>query len=127
MQVVREFVTSYLSKHPVLYTFSDSVGLISEILYCIGTLQDKKLRIDQLFDQLQKNGRWNQYSFGAIAFYGESCMNMGRVAFLMDKHLVLTTDANSKIGLHVTIKPIHWRSDLVAVIKPNYAHLGCLV
>lgn len=123
MQTLREFVLSYLNKHPVLYTFNDSAGLISEILYSVGVVKEKRLTIDVLFDSIEKSGRWNQMSFGSIAFYGESCSNLGRVGFLLDNHLILTTDASTK-GLCVSIKPLKWRSDLVAVIKPDYSSIG---
>jgi cell wall-associated NlpC family hydrolase len=83
-----------------------------------------------LFDHFSRNGEWNKYTPGALAFYGQSATEISHVAFLVSSsqiieagggdHTTTTLEEARKRGACVRIRMIKARPDLVAVIRPNY-------
>jgi hypothetical protein len=127
MQSLREYAISFLSKPSVEFRFNDAAGFVQELLKSAGVLPENQDRLtaQQLFDQLHVKGGWNKHSFGALVFYGRSVLEIGSVAFMVDSHSVLICTWD-EVGCRVVLRPINFRPGVVAVIKPEYAQLGCI-
>lgn len=112
----------------------DCSGLVIEILKSVGLAPPNDVTAQGLFDYFEAPGSWNKYSIGALAFYGQSVTKITHVAMLLDQHRIIeaggggskVTDTASAIAVNafVRIRPIRYRSDLVAVIKPSYYTIG---
>lgn len=124
--ILRELSLSYLSKPTIDYHFTDSSGFIQELLTATGVIkQNKKLCAQEIFDIYHISGSWNKHTLGSLAFYGRSVLEIGHVALLLDGHTVISADLSADEGIRVKIRPLNFRSGLVAIIRPSYAQIGC--
>jgi len=114
----------------------DCSGLVMELLKSSAEkLPENDMNAQGLFNHYQAgNGEWNSHKIGALVFYGESVSKITHVAMLLDQyrvieaggggHLVMTeADAAAK-GAVVRIRPIGYRKDLVAIIRPYFRGVG---
>lgn len=114
----------------------DCSGLVMELLKSTGEkLPQSDMNAQMLFDYYQSgNGEWNSQNLGALAFYGESVTKITHVAMLLDQYrvieaggggqLVMTREDAAAKGAVVRIRPIAYRKDLTAIIKPYYRGIG---
>lgn len=114
----------------------DCSGLVIELLKSTGEqLPASDMTSQELFNHYQAGlGEWNRQSVGALAFYGESNSRITHVAMLLDEYriieagsggqMVLTRDDAAAKGAVVRIRPIGYRKDLTAIIKPYYRGIG---
>lgn len=123
----------YGSNHPEIGL--DCSGLVCEILKsggAIGTKED--LSAQQIFDRFQHDGRWNQFGPGTLAFYGKSVTQITHVAIMIDNlriveagggdsTTVTVKDAVAK-NAFVRVRPVKYRGDLVALIRPPFPLIG---
>ena len=71
--------------------------------------------------------------FGSLAFFGKTVDSITHVGFMLDSYRMneaggggsKTTDlkAAEKANAFVRVRPLSWRKDLVAIIKPNYSKI----
>lgn len=114
----------------------DCSGLVQELLASCGIDPPGDQTAQALYDWLQNTGKWNSYSAGSLAFYGQSATKVTHVAMLLDpyriieaggggSHCLTLADAKTQ-GAYVRIRLVKHRADLVAVIKPAYEKVGLL-
>lgn len=114
----------------------DCSGMIVELLKSAGErLPAPDMNSQQLFNYYQAgNGEWNRQTEGALAWFGKSVTQITHVAILRDRYRIqeagggsrdiVTRDAAEKEGAFVRIRPIGYRNDLVAIIRPYYRGIG---
>lgn len=114
----------------------DCSGLVQEILKAAGIDPPGDQSAQALYNHFDKNSTWNVTGAGSLVFYGVSPMKVTHVAFMIDKYLIIEAagggsdivtlqDAVSKNAI-VRMRPYDYRSDRVAVLKPNYARIGII-
>lgn len=112
----------------------DCSGLVQAILRSVGIDPPGDQTAQALLDYFDKNGTYNKFGLGSIAFYGKSTTNVSHVAFMIDNYRTIEAgggdaytltraDAISK-NAFVRIRLLKHRPDLVAVIRPSYATIG---
>ena len=121
-------------EHPCLGY--DCSGLVQEILRSVGLDPPGDQTAQKLFDHFEKNGSLNTYAPGSIAFFGKSVSEITHVAFCIDRYRMIeaggggrtciNVDEAIKAGAFVRMRLITSRKDLVAIIKPRYATIGCI-
>lgn len=114
----------------------DCSGLVQEILASVGIDPPGDQNAQALYNHFERNGSWNSYGFGALAFFGESALKITHVGFCLDTNLMIeaggggskTNTPQDAIAQNafVRVRPIKRRKDLVAVIKPRYDLLGLI-
>ena len=117
----------------------DCSGLVMELLRSTGEqLPYKDMNSQMLFDFYQNgNGSWNTMKVGSLVFYGKSVTQINHVAMVVDPRGVGRIIEAGGGGKHVTSKemailqgalvrqrPLNYRKDLVAVIRPYYRGIG---
>lgn len=114
----------------------DCSGFIQELLLSCGAHPSpgNDLTAQELFNAFNTTGSWNQYSLGSLAFYGVSVTRITHVAMLLDQYRIIEAGGGGSKTLtkqdaisqnaFIRIRHVNARSDLKAVIKPNYAKIG---
>ncbi len=108
----------------------DCSGYVQELLMAAGIDPKGDQTAQGLFDYFSVNGNFSKYGLGALAFYGKSAKNITHIGFCVDSVLMIEAgggdsscidvkSAQAK-GACIRMRPIKHRTDLVAVIKPNY-------
>lgn len=112
----------------------DCSGLIIELYKSVGILpRDYDGTAQSIYDLFEKQSLQNSYGLGSLVFYGESVTKITHVAMLIDNsqpwriieagggnsHVLNKEDAALK-NAYVRIRPMNYRSDKVAVIKPIF-------
>jgi cell wall-associated NlpC family hydrolase len=142
MQTLRDLAMSYVGipykfggKNPL--TGFDCSGLACELLMSSGVLpHHTELNAQGLYDLLEKTGSVDRWGMGSLAFFGVDPKNIVHVGFCLDQYrmieagggdhtTLLTADAAAKNAC-VRIRPIKYRKDFFAVVKPNYATIGVI-
>ena len=117
----------------------DCSGFVIEVLKSAGVVPHKYDDTAQgLFDRLERVGGSfpGVCSFGAVVFYGKSQTSVTHVEFGMDPYRVagyrggdsstFTTAEAIARGAFGGIRPVDYRSDRVAIIKPSYVEIGSM-
>lgn len=117
----------------------DCSGLVIELLQSCGELPRAKTNgvifdatSQQLHDLYELKGVMSSVgAFGALAFFGKSTSKITHIGFMMDNKRMLeaggggsqTIDFESaaRHNAYTRIRPITWRKDLVAILKPRYS------
>jgi cell wall-associated NlpC family hydrolase len=141
METVRQYALSFVGL-PYKWGGSnpmdgfDCSGLVQEILMSCGVHPNPKedFNAQTLFNHFEKNGSYGIQVLGSLAFYGKSVREITHVAFCIDSHRIIEAGGGGHLTLtktdaaaqnaFVRIRLAKHRSDLVAVIKPNYAPIG---
>ena len=97
---------------------------------------DKDYSAQGLYELLEKDGSFNMWKIGAMAFFGKSATKVSHVGILLDQYRMVeagggdsrckTKEDAAARDACVRIRPIRYRKDLVAVIKPRYASIGVI-
>lgn len=109
----------------------DCSGLVQEILMSAGLDPSGDQNSQGLFDYfLTKQPVSSVPKAGAICFYGKDVKSITHIAFMIDEKRiieaggggshVLTREDAEKASAFVRIRPYNHRSDLVAILLPNY-------
>ncbi len=109
----------------------DCSGLVMELLKSTGEpLPASDMTAQQLFDHYQTHGEWNRIQAGSLVWYGESVTKITHVAMLLDDTRVIEAAGGSQTTLDrndaavknafVRVRPIDYRKDRVAIIRPHY-------
>ena len=141
METLKNYAMQFVGK-PYLWGGDDPIkgfdcsGLIQELLASCGLDPKGDQTAQGLFDYFQKTGSWNTYGLGALAFYGKTVASITHVAMMLDNYRiieaggggssVINIDEAAKQNAYIRIRLLRNRSDLVAVIKPRYATIGCI-
>jgi len=116
----------------------DCSGFVVELLQSCGQIKHKSDYTSQgLYDYFDHKGTHSgASSFGALVFYGKSVTRISHVAFGLDSYRVAeyggggsaTTDAQeaARVNAFGRIRPVDYRSDRVACVKPTYRTIGVL-
>jgi cell wall-associated NlpC family hydrolase len=116
----------------------DCSGLVMELLKSTGEkLPQEDMTAQMIFDHYQAgNGEWNRQSIGALAFYGESVLKVTHVAMLLDEYRIIEAAGGNPMTLTVEdaalrnavvrIRPIKYRKDLTAIIRPYFRGIGLI-
>jgi hypothetical protein len=125
MSILRDYALSFLSKPRADFLFSDSGGFVTQILKASGHLPDDKANLSPqaVFDLFHQTGNWNKHGFGSLVFYGRGVLEIGHVAFMLDPYTVLSAH-HTVDTFEVVVRPLLWRMDKAAVIRPDYESLG---
>lgn len=109
----------------------DCSGLVIELLQSKGVLPRGYDNTAQgLYNKFKKEGSSWVKNFGALAFFGRSTDRITHVGFMLDHYRMLEAGGGgsqtitrleaAKRNAFVRIRPLSWRNDLVAIVKPNY-------
>lgn len=112
----------------------DCSHYVCEILMASGVLpHNSYLTAQGLFDKFSQDGKYGTVGAGALAFFGKDAKSVSHVGFCLDDRLMLNAAggdsqtvsdaAASKQNAFVKMRPIKYRKDFLAVIKPNYPGL----
>lgn len=141
MELLKAYALSFLGK-PYCWGGEtpmggmDCSGLVQEILRSCGMDPPGDQTAQALFDHFQAQGRaeWNKYGLGALVFYGKSVREISHVAWGLDQYRVIEaagagSDCKSeadaiRLKAFVRIRPMDYRKDRVAVLKPRYVPIG---
>jgi len=110
----------------------DCSGFVLELLRAGGhNLPD--MSSQKIFDHF-KNGQWNVYGLGSLAFYGKDAASITHVAFLLNEYQMVEAGGGNSSTVNLTeaaarnatvrIRTVKFRRDLVAVIRPDYTAIG---
>lgn len=118
----------------------DCSGLVIELLQSAGQWpRGVDATAQGIFDHFEKGGN-AAYSpssqFGALIFYGKSVTNITHVAFGLDPYRMIeagggdfstkTKEDAERQNAYVRIRPIDFRKDRVAILKPYYRTIGVI-
>lgn len=139
MQILKDYAMSFVGK-PYLWGGNnpafgaDCSGFAQELLASAGIDPTGDQSAQGLFDYFSKNGAWNVYLCGSLAFYGKSVSEITHVAMFVDPYRVIeagggdstttTLQAAEKKGASVRIRLYDARKDTVAVVRPYYTRIG---
>lgn len=139
MILLRDYALTFVGK-PYIWGGDDPIkgfdcsGFIQELLASAGLDPAGDQTAQGLFDHFEKNSEWNRYSCGALAFYGKDVKHITHIAMLLDQYRIIeaggggssttSAEAAASQNAYVRVRLIKRRSDLVAVLKPNYATIG---
>jgi len=108
----------------------DCSGLIQELLASVGKDLPGDQTAQMLFDHFSKNGKWNHYACGSLAFFGKDALHITHVSMLIDQHRVVeatgqgmrisTIEEAKANNAVVRIRLLKDRKDLIAIIRPDY-------
>lgn len=112
----------------------DCSDMVQQVLAAAGIDPPGDQNAQSLYDYFEKNGSYNKYGAGALAFYGQSTTKISHIAFCIDQYRIIeagggdstttTLDAAIKRNAFVRMRLIKHRTDLQAVIMPSYAKIG---
>lgn len=114
----------------------DCSGYVCELLRSAGLLGKEDLSAQGLYDKFseQENTTLNERVFGALIFFGKSTSEISHVAWGWDSFRMLEAGGGDRLTLtkadaaaknaFVRPRPIEWRSDLVAILKPSYSKIN---
>ena len=112
----------------------DCSGFIQEVLASAGLDPPGDQTAQSLFEHFSKDGRWNRYQAGSLAFYGKDARHVTHVAMMIDKYRVIeaggggsnvtNTQAAARADAFIRVRHISHRKDLVAVLFPDYSTIG---
>lgn len=141
MRTLVEYALTFVGK-PYRWGGDDAIegydcsGLVQELLFSAGAHPNPKVdhTAQMLFDYFSQRSTWNSLTVGALAFYGQSTTRIIHVAMLIDPYRIIeaggggskttTLEAAVAQNAFVRIRPIRYRSDLVAIVKPGYPLIG---
>lgn len=123
--------TPYIFGGTNLLTGTDCSGLVCELLKVAGALDEHAdLSAQGLFDKYSQEGTWGVMKIGSLVFYGKDAKNVSHVTMLIDSatvigansgdHTTTSLDEAKKRGAFVKLRPMDWRKDRVAVIRPTF-------
>lgn len=112
----------------------DCSGLVIELYKSMGILPHGfDGTAQKIYNLFEMNSTHNSYGIGSLVFYGESVTKITHVAMMLDKSQpwriieagsgtskTLTKDDADNSNAYVRIRPIGYRSDKVAILRPNY-------
>lgn len=117
----------------------DCSGFVIELMQSCGQLPHKSDMTAQGLFNLFEAGKaiYSTASrFGSLVFYGESVTRITHVAFALDQYRILEaggggSKVNSvedaiKYNAFVRMRPIDYRDDRVAILKPFYRSIGAV-
>lgn len=135
MRILEKHAFSFLGQ-PYIWggddpTGFDCSGLVIEILQGAGVLPPRFDTTAQgLFNKFEVEGVANSKSLGALAFFGKSRSKITHVGFMIDRKRMIeaggggrhvrTLEDAVKHNAFIRVRPIEWRKDLVAILKPRY-------
>jgi len=141
LEVMRSVAMSLLGK-PYIWGGDDPLagfdcnGVVQEILKAGGAAPPVRQTAQGLYNYFSPFARRGVTELGSLAFFGRSNDNITHVAWMLDgRHMVeagggdgqtLTLGDAIKQNAFVRIRPITYRKDLVAVLRPVYSfeHVG---
>jgi len=112
----------------------DCSGLVVELMQSCGELPRNYDNTAQgLYNHFVKNGLLSTKAFGSLAFFGRSTSYITHIGFMVDDFRMLEAggggsktntrqDAANQNAV-IRIRPLSWRNDLVAVLRPKYTGL----
>lgn len=109
----------------------DCSGYVIELLKSVGLIaHGEDMTAQGLFNRFEQCGAYNCWGPGALAFYGKDVRHITHVGFCIDSMLMFeagggdsttTTDERAiQQNAFIRMRPIRYRSDFIAVIKPYY-------
>jgi cell wall-associated NlpC family hydrolase len=115
-------------------TGMDCSGLVQELLSTAGIDPVGDQTAQGLYNYFEKNGSYNKYGAGALAFYGQSTTKISHIAFCVDQYRIIeaggggstttSIEAAAKQNAFIRMRLINNRKDLQAVIMPSYVKIG---
>jgi cell wall-associated NlpC family hydrolase len=140
MQHVIDYAKSFLGV-PYKYASNchleggiDCSGFVCELMRAAGELGKEDLSAQGLYDMLWNRATPQATGPGTILFFGKSVTSIEHVAFAVDLFTMIeagggdstttTTEAAASKNAFVRMRPISWRKDLVASLRPRYAGIG---
>lgn len=141
MELLRNYALRFVGT-PYTWGGDDSIygydcsGFIQELLSSVGMDPPGDQTAQALYNFFDKNGKYNSYGVGALAFYGKSVTEIIHVAMMVDQWRIIeaggggsktkTKEEAARDNAYVRIRLLKHRPDLVAVIKPRYSTIGML-
>lgn len=112
----------------------DCSGFVSELLRASGVVPWNYRNTAQgIYNLFDKNGSYNKYGVGSLAFYGKDANHITHIGFCIDSETMIeagggdsTTDNDSTAiekNAFVRVRPIKYRKDFLFVIRPPYPGL----
>ena len=109
----------------------DCSGLVIELLQSCGQLpRNFDTTAQGLYDKFLNKGLISSTGFGSLVFFGKSTSKITHVGFMLDSFRMIeaggggssttTVEEAARRNAFVRIRPITWRNDLVAAIRPRY-------
>lgn len=112
----------------------DCSGFVQEILTAAGIDPIGDQTAQALFDHFRTRAFSDVLEAGALAFFGRSESSITHVAMLVDRQTIieaggggrdcLTVDDAAVIGAMVRLRPLRRRTDLIAVLMPDYSYVS---
>lgn len=112
----------------------DCSGFVQLVLASAGIDPPGDQTAQGLYNALELNSSHGVRGPGAIAFYGKSVLQISHVGFCLDAYRMIhagggdstckTPADAAKKGAFVKVNLINYRSDLVAVLRPQYVKIG---
>lgn len=112
----------------------DCSGYVQLILAAAGMDPPGDQTAQALYNTLKLKSAIGVRELGSIAFYGPSLSQISHVGFCLDSHrmihaaggnhLTLTPKDASLKNAFVKVTMINYRSDLIAILKPDYSTLS---
>jgi cell wall-associated NlpC family hydrolase len=112
----------------------DCSGLVQLILASAGMDPPGDQNAQSLYDHFSNHGSTGVYQAGSLAFYGKDAKHIIHVGFCIDPyrmieaaggdHTVVDLESAKKRNAYVKMSLIKRRSDLVALVRPFYVHIG---
>lgn len=141
MDLLRDYALKFVGQ-PYIWAGNNPIegfdcsGFVQELLASCGMDPPGDQTAQSLFDHFQKNGAWNVYACGSLAFYGLSVTKITHVAMLLDGYriieaggggsLVKTKELAALHNAYIRIRTIKHRNDLVAILRPRYTPIGMI-
>jgi len=109
----------------------DCSGLVIELLQSCGMLpRGYDTTASGLYHRFLKSGNQTVLGFGSLVFYGKGTHRITHVGFMIDEWRMIEAgggnsrtvnrDVAASQNAFIRIRPIDFRKDLVAVVKPKY-------
>jgi len=135
MDILIAYALSFVGT-PYIWDKNDCSAYVQEVLASAGVDPPGDQTAQGLFDHFSKNGAWNKYVPGALAFYGPSSKDIKHVAFLISPYQMVESGGGDFTTVtyiraliqdaQVRVRPVRYRKDLIAVILPDYSAIGLM-
>lgn len=114
----------------------DCSGFVQELLISGGAHPDPRrdYTAQGLYDHYSEAGAWGKYVAGALAFYGRDARHISHVGFLLDERRIIDAGGGgsrtrneedaARHNAFIRVRPLEFRKDLRAVIRPDYSVIG---
>lgn len=139
MELLRDYALQFVGT-PYLWAGDDPIygydcsGFVQELLASVGIDPPGDQTAQGLYDHFEKNGQYNVYGLGALAFYGKDAKHVIHVAMMLDPYRIIeaggggskitSKEEAAKANAYIRIRLLKNRSDFIVAIKPRYISIG---